>query len=430
MRAGQGRSSTRSRMKEGEGAVPRARQEGAALRRRRRRHGLRRAGPGRHRRAQGRDLRARLQAARPRRSAFRRKTSSSTPISSPSPPASRSTTATASPSSRRRGASRRRCRSCISRAACRTSRSPSAATSRCARPCTRCSSTTPSRPAWTWASSTPASWRSMTTSPPSCGNCARTWSSTAAPTRPTGCWKRPRSFKGDGSGAKAKEKDLAWREAPVQERLTHSLVHGITDFIEEDTEEARQQADKPLHVIEGPLMDGMNVVGDLFGAGKMFLPQVVKSARVMKQAVAYLQPFLEAGEEAIGAEREAGRRQGRHGDGQGRRARHRQEHRRRRAPVQQLRGDRPRRHGAGRKDPRDGEAREGRHHRPVGPHHAVARRDVLRRHRDGARGLRLPAAHRRRHDQPRAHGGEDQPQLRAGPGDLCLGCEPRGRRRL
>ncbi len=101
-------------------------------------------------------------------------------------------------------------------------------------------------------------------------------------------------FKGDGSGAKSKEKDLTWREAPVQERLTHALVHGITDFIELDTEEARQQADKPLHVIEGPLMVGMNVVGDLFGAGKMFLPQVVKSARVMKQAVAYLQPYLEA----------------------------------------------------------------------------------------------------------------------------------------
>ena len=99
-------------------------------------------------------------------------------------------------------------------------------------------------------------------------------------------------FKGDG--AKKQEKDLKWRDTPVGERLTHSLVHGITEFIEVDTEEARQQAEKPLHVIEGPLMAGMNVVGDLFGAGKMFLPQVVKSARVMKQAVAYLQPFLEA----------------------------------------------------------------------------------------------------------------------------------------
>ncbi len=109
-------------------------------------------------------------------------------------------------------------------------------------------------------------------------------------------------FKGDGSGAKAKEKDLSWREAPVQERLTHSLVHGITDFIEQDTEEARQQTAKPLHVIEGPLMAGMNVVGDLFGAGKMFLPQVVKSARVMKQAVAYLQPYLEEEKKLSGLE--------------------------------------------------------------------------------------------------------------------------------
>ncbi|WP_428298426.1 methionine synthase [Hyphomicrobium sp.] len=109
-------------------------------------------------------------------------------------------------------------------------------------------------------------------------------------------------FKGDGSGAKTKEKDLSWREGTVQERLTHSLVHGITDFIEADTEEARIEAEKPLHVIEGPLMAGMNVVGDLFGAGKMFLPQVVKSARVMKQAVAYLQPFLEEEKRASGLE--------------------------------------------------------------------------------------------------------------------------------
>ncbi|HEY8193448.1 MAG TPA: methionine synthase [Hyphomicrobium sp.] len=107
-------------------------------------------------------------------------------------------------------------------------------------------------------------------------------------------------FKGDGSGQKAKEKDLSWREAPVEGRLSHALVHGITDFIELDTEEARAKAEKPLHVIEGPLMAGMNIVGDLFGAGKMFLPQVVKSARVMKQAVAYLQPYLEAEKLASG----------------------------------------------------------------------------------------------------------------------------------
>ncbi len=106
-------------------------------------------------------------------------------------------------------------------------------------------------------------------------------------------------FKGEG-GAKKKEKDLTWREGTVEERLSHSLVHGITDFIEDDTEEARAKAERPLHVIEGPLMDGMNVVGDLFGAGKMFLPQVVKSARVMKQAVAYLNPYLEAEKKAAG----------------------------------------------------------------------------------------------------------------------------------
>ncbi len=98
-----------------------------------------------------------------------------------------------------------------------------------------------------------------------------------------------------GTGAVAESKaDLSWRELPVNERLKHALVKGITEYIDEDTEEARQQAERPLHVIEGPLMDGMNVVGDLFGAGKMFLPQVVKSARVMKKSVAYLEPFLEA----------------------------------------------------------------------------------------------------------------------------------------
>jgi 5-methyltetrahydrofolate--homocysteine methyltransferase len=111
-------------------------------------------------------------------------------------------------------------------------------------------------------------------------------------------------YKGDKAGRAVV--DLSWREAPVAERIKHALVHGVTDWIEQDTEEARQGFERPLHVIEGPLMDGMNVVGDLFGAGKMFLPQVVKSARVMKQAVAYLEPFMEA--EKAGKPREqAGR---------------------------------------------------------------------------------------------------------------------------
>jgi 5-methyltetrahydrofolate--homocysteine methyltransferase len=106
-------------------------------------------------------------------------------------------------------------------------------------------------------------------------------------------------YRGDGS-TQAKTEDLSWREGNVNRRLEHALVKGITAFIEEDTEEARQQADHPLHVIEGALMDGMNIVGDLFGSGKMFLPQVVKSARVMKQAVAYLQPYIED-EKDVGA---------------------------------------------------------------------------------------------------------------------------------
>lgn len=105
-----------------------------------------------------------------------------------------------------------------------------------------------------------------------------------------------------GQGGKKKEQDLSWREKPVEERITHALVNGINKFIEEDAEEARQKLDRPLHVIEGPLMDGMNVVGDLFGSGKMFLPQVVKSARVMKQAVAYLMPFMDAEKKEMGLE--------------------------------------------------------------------------------------------------------------------------------
>ena len=112
-------------------------------------------------------------------------------------------------------------------------------------------------------------------------------------------------YKGDG--AVAEVEDAAWRALPVQERITHALVHGIDAFVNEDTEEARQQAKRPLDVIEGPLMAGMNVVGDLFGSGKMFLPQVVKSARVMKKAVAYLLPFMDAEQEKNQTKEPAGK---------------------------------------------------------------------------------------------------------------------------
>jgi len=107
-------------------------------------------------------------------------------------------------------------------------------------------------------------------------------------------------YRGDGAEKADETKVLEWRSLPVNERIAHALVKGITEFIEEDTEIARQNVDMPIEVIEGPLMDGMNIVGDLFGEGKMFLPQVVKSARVMKQAVAYLNPYIEA-TKAVGA---------------------------------------------------------------------------------------------------------------------------------
>ncbi len=107
--------------------------------------------------------------------------------------------------------------------------------------------------------------------------------------------------------ATRREADLGWREATVEQRLSHALVHGVVDFIEADVEEARQKYEEPLHIIEGPLMDGMKVVGDLFGAGKMFLPQVVKSARAMKKAVAYLLPYMEERKRVTGAASAQGR---------------------------------------------------------------------------------------------------------------------------
>ena len=138
-------------------------------------------------------------------------------------------------------------------------------------------------------------------------------------------------FKGDGS-VKPKE-DLEWRSWPVAKRLEHALVKGIDDYVIEDTEAARLTVERPLQVIEGPLMDGMNVVGDLFGAGKMFLPQVVKSARVMKRAVAHLIPFIEKEKKERGRRRAQDQRPDGHRDREGRCTRHWQEHCRCRAPV-------------------------------------------------------------------------------------------------
>ena len=228
------------------------------------------------------------------------------------------------------------------------------------------------------------------------------------------------------AGMERAAEDLAWRDRPVNERLTHALVEGIDAWIVEDTEEARLAAARPLDVIEGPLMAGMNVVGDLFGAGRMFLPQVVKSARVMKKAVAHLIPYLEEEREGTG------RRQGRHDrdrHGQGRRPRHRQEHRRRRARLQRLRGRRPRRDGAGGADPREGAGAGRGPDRAVRADHAVARRDDPRRLGDGAARHDDAAADRRCDDLADAHGGEDRAGVqRSGrPRPRCLA--GRGRRR-
>ncbi len=173
----------------------------------------------------------------------------------------------------------------------------------------------------------------------------------------------------------------AWRKGTVEERLSHALVKGNVDFIEADTEEARQKLGKPLLVIEGPLMDGMNVVGDLFGSGKMFLPQVVKS-RARDEEGRGLPRALPRGREGRGGPERRG--QDRDGHGEGRRPRHRQEHRGRGPGLQQLRDRRPRGDGLRGRDPEEGARDRGRHDRPLGPHHAVARRDDARGPRDGA----------------------------------------------
>ena len=210
-------------------------------------------------------------------------------------------------------------------------------------------------------------------------------------------------------GGTARAVDLTWRQGSVDERLAHALVNGVVDFIEQDVEEARLAKARPLDVIEGPLMDGMRTVGELFGAGKMFLPQVVKSARAMKLAVAYLLPFMEK-ERVLTRQRPEAQGRARHREG--RRARHRQEHRRRRARLQQLRDDRSRRHGVRRSHPADGDRRACGHGRVERTHHAVTRRDGLRRPRDGAAADDAPAAHRWSDDEPPAYGGENRAGVR------------------
>ena len=234
-----------------------------------------------------------------------------------------------------------------------------------------------------------------------------------------------------GQGAEVKAKDLAWREQPVDKRLEHALVNGMTEFIDVDVEEARLASRRPLDVIEGPLMAGMNVVGDLFGAGKMFLPQVVKSARVMKQAVAWLMPFMEEPRKA------------RNGGGERSTAG--------KILMATVKGDV---HDIGKNIVgvvlacNNYEVIDLGVMVPAARILETAKREkvdaiglsglitpsldemCLRRGRNGARGFLGAAAHRRRDDEPRPHRGEDPSQLHERPGRLRHRCEPRRRRRL
>ena len=255
-------------------------------------------------------------------------------------------------SSRPPAGSSRTCPARWSPAASRTSRSPSAATTPCARPSTRSSSTTRSRPAWTWRSSTPASSRSTSEVPRAAARAHRGRDpQPPSRTAPSACWRSPATSpatarsrrwppRSGGRCRSASGSPTRWSRASTSSSRTtpRSCAPLISD-----------RGGRPIEVIEGPLMDGMNVVGDLFGAGKMFLPQVVKSARVMKKAVAYLIPFIEAEKQPGDAERSNGKVV--MATVEGRRPRHRQEHRRRRPAVQQLRRRRPRRHGARAEDP-------------------------------------------------------------------------------
>ena len=232
-------------------------------------------------------------------------------------------------------------------------------------------------------------------------------------------------LKGEGTVVTEKKAE-EWRHGTVEERLSHALVKGIDTYIETDTEEARAKLGRPLLVIEGPLMDGMSVVGDLFGSGKMFLPQVVKSARVMKKAVAYLTPYMEAEKEAMAAAGQEVRAQGK-------------------IVLATVKGDV---HDIGKnivgvvlacnnyevidlgvmvsvgKNPGARQGRERRPHRPERPHHPLLRRDGARSPRDGAPGIQDAPAHRRSHHQPRAHGDQNRAPLQRAGGPRAR-CQPR-----
>ena len=326
------------------------------------------AGPGGHRRAQGGDRQARRPAPDRAGRLRRPRTSSSTPTSSRSARAWRSTPATPSPTSRPRAASSRSCPPSRSAAACPTCRSRSAATTRPRGDPRRVPVPRDRGRAWTWASSTPGRCRSTTTSRrPARARRGRG----AQPARR--CDRAPPGGRRHGARARGRQRRARTLRGATRRSRNGSSTPSWRASPSGSSRTPRRRASPPTHpieVIEGPLMAGMDVVGDLFGSGRMFLPQVVKSARVMKQAVAHLIPFIEAEKQQRVADSMAAGRAGRgrgggrhrrgqvarrrthergqggHGHRQGRRPRHRQEHRGRRPGLQRLRGHRPRRHGA------------------------------------------------------------------------------------
>ena len=231
-----------------------------------------------------------------------------------------------------------------------------------------------------------------------------------------------------GETAKSKEKDLAWRDAPVR-GAPHARAGARHQRVHRGRYGGRAPRGQQAHRGDRGAADGRHERGRRPVRRRQDVPAAGGQVGPRDEAGGGLPATLPgSGEEGLGPRPEAGRRQGGDGHRQGRRARHRQEHRRRRAPVQQLPGDRSGRDGAGAEDPGDRQAGEGRHHRAVGADHALARRDVPRGGRDGARRFQRAAADRRRHHQPRAHRGEDQSQLHARPDHLRHGCEPRCRR--
>ena len=277
-------------MKEGEEPFLAHARKVRALWRRRRGHGVRRDRPGRHQGAQGRDLRPGLRAAGGE-VGFPPEDIIFDPNIFAVATGIEEHRRYGSTSSRRRARSSRAARTSTSRAASPTSASRSAATSRCAGRCTRSSSTTPSRRARHGdRQCRPA--RRLRPDPAELREACEDVILDRSPDATERLVELAPKYK--GTDAVAETQEAEWRGWPVEKRLEHALVKGIDAFVVEDTEEARKQIARPIEVIEGPLMDGMNVVGDLFGSGKMFLPQVVKTARVMKKAVAHLIPYIEA----------------------------------------------------------------------------------------------------------------------------------------